>query len=80
MTLKWDIEIPEPQPKERSTIRCGPIMLSVSSHDVDTIWQFISLSLGTFSSASQRECEKSWPVEAIALAREALDEFESKLV
>lgn len=75
----WRTETPEPQP-EQSVISCGHIQLSVGqAHDSPQRWEYFSLSFGRFSNEPHKECLKTWPREALRLARENLDQFEEQL-
>lgn len=77
--MEWKNETPKP-PKSKAVIDAGLIRLTVSeSVDGPERWQFFSLDFGDLSEASHEECLRTWPREAIARARKALDEFEANL-
>ena len=71
---------PVPSPTPHSEFRRHPIGLSVrQAIDSPDQWSFFELALGMSSSKTHAECLKTWPREALALARQALDEFEQYL-
>ena len=76
----WKSAPPRPH-VAHSEIRSGPVSLSVIAlADTDPRqWQFLSLTFGRHSTAPHTECLETWPREALALARQALDECEALL-
>jgi len=78
-TMKWNHE-----PKttdDRHTMRAHGVTLSIddASGDASRRWQGLVMSLGEHSTQPAIECLTTWPREAIAKAREALDSFEASL-
>ena len=77
--LQWKLEPPQ-QPRNYSSSVCGDVRISIGdAHDDPRQWQYIQVCCGRHSTASHDECRQTWPREAIAMARAALDEFEAKL-
>ena len=63
-----------------STLEMGPVRMSIQPGARPAEWwQFFIMDFGSHSNASREECLKTWPREAIARARKALDEFENLL-
>ena len=81
MAIKWETEEPTPQ-VPRIKLDHGPLTLSITPgnhHNPNELWQWVSVSLGKHTTASRLSCRGTWPREAIALVREALDKFEEEL-
>ena len=78
--MKWETRKTIPAPDE-SVIESGPIRVAVSPayNNHSLRWQYFTVTLGHHSGASHAECLQTWPREAIAKARAALDEFEAEL-
>jgi len=74
--LKWDTI--RPSQEHYSVLRPEQARFSVTDRG-DEQWQHFSMDFGEFSKASHDSCCVTWPAEAIALARAALDELEAKL-
>ena len=68
-TMNWSHE---------STTNKGPFQLSVGPGS-GRRWQHFTFSFGRHSEAAHEECLKTWPREAIALARKELDDLETLL-
>jgi len=88
----WTTETPEPQPVS-STLERGPVSLSVApANKGDRQWQHFLLSFGRYhkdvrdedivseiTENDHAECLRTWPREALRLAREKLNKFEEQL-
>ena len=61
-------------------MRHEQLRLSVSpSNASGKMWQWLELRFGSHSTSRHEECLATWPREAIAKARAAIDEFEARL-
>lgn len=80
--MKWIVETIE-QPRQRLELKNADDTLRVSispAHDHPAEhFQFLLLSFGSHTSREIGESQASWPSEAIAKARQILDEFEREL-
>ena len=73
----WHPAPPPDQPPPRLEFQHGPVQLSVGpAATSDHLWLSISLTLGKHSGAPREECLRTWPTEAITLARQALKDLE----
>jgi hypothetical protein len=66
-----------------SEARSGPVGMSIrtvqrADGDLQR-FQYLSISLGRHTTAPHAECLKTWPREALTIARQALDDFEEFL-
>ena len=81
--MDWTREIPKPKPtKPVAKLISGEVELKISPSSIDgsaELWQWFYISFGEHSSETMDECCKTWPREAIRLAREQLDAFEAAL-
>lgn len=73
----WQVKRPDPQPIQ-SIMDTGKIRLTIEEMTTKR-WQHFSLSLGAFTEEPHEICLKTWPREAIRLAREELNRFEARL-
>lgn len=77
--INWKTTSPKP-PLPCSVLDIAPVHLSVNSpDDGKRQWQHLCISFGKYSEDDHGECLKTWPREALRLAREKLDRFESTL-
>jgi len=78
--MKWKHEPAEPT-EERHTMRAHGVTISIqdASGDPTSRWQGLVMSLGAHTKRRASECLETWPREAIAKARAALDSFENSL-
>ena len=78
--MQWETQEPELKPPVCVMDR-GPIRLTVSDAYRDPLrrWQHLHLHVGQHTTMHADDCLRSWPREALAMARLALDEFEAKL-
>lgn len=77
----WKTTPPAPA-KEQSMIECGPVRLHLSDSpcpEAGRTWQHLSLTFGRYSQRTPSDCLDTWPTEAIALARAALDRLEAEI-
>lgn len=75
----WKTRAPEPQP-ESSVLECENVRLSVGEARNDPRkWKYFSMSFGVHTNQPQSDCLKTWPREALQLARQELDRFEARL-
>ena len=65
-------------PRARVKSSVGPVDVALTEDDNRT-WQWFMLSFGSYNGHSRDDCCKTWPREAIARAREALDKLEATL-
>lgn len=77
--MNWDNQTPHV--RQSFVYFNGVIRMSVSDAESDPNkrWQHFQFSFGESSPNSIDECKATWPREALALARKALDEFEATL-
>ena len=76
----WDDVTPAPIKRELQIKGNHTILrISPAQNDQEELWQWFDLSFGKHSRRSYEECQQHWPREALARAREILDEFERQL-
>lgn len=75
--MEWKLDEPTPTPRLRASH--GPLSISVGLASNGQTWQYVELVDGRHSPKSPEQCRETWPREAIALARQALDKFEETL-
>ena len=66
-------------PAREANIRQGEFFLNLEEQDGGEVWQYVMWSTGKHSRNAFEECLSTWPREAIAKCREALNELEAKL-
>ncbi len=66
------------RPEQRHTLEHGPITLTITEGAAAN-WLHFIISFGGSTTEPPEECRKTWPREAIARARKALDELEASL-
>ena len=78
--MKWETRLPEPREPE-SVLEQGPIRVKVGPANTNPalMWQYFTLTLGIHSTRDRQVCMRTWPRQAIADARAALDKFEAEL-
>lgn len=76
--LKWELQQPKPAPEPSMVVEIGNIRLAVTPKTGEC-WQHFLMSFGEYAADSTDDCMATWPREALRLAREALDKFESQL-
>jgi hypothetical protein len=72
----WDNSAPVTTPPPVKKIHHRPVYMSVGPAVDGGIYLFCSINFNRVSDNTETECLQSWPYEAIARARAALDEFE----
>ena len=65
--------------KRTSKIEHKKIRLAVDDHTNGKRWMFLDMAFGDFSEDSYESCQAFWPSDAIAKARQMLDELEAEL-
>jgi hypothetical protein len=77
--MKWETETPQ-QPKLRYRLKGGSdLWLTVSQEADGSTFRHMTLSFGKICAESADQVVQTWPREALALARAALDKFEAEL-
>ncbi len=76
--IQWKHPKPEP-PLPEAEIKFGDLCLRVVPNNTSTRWQSLLMTFGKFSDQTHEECLKSWPREALRLAKKALFDFEAAL-
>lgn len=78
--MTWKTTKPTQIPAD-SVIQTPDVRLSVGPAHGTTPeqWQYLDMTFGAHSMRSHNECLETWPKEAIARARKALDDLETLL-